>query len=153
LVDHVGDAAGIDAVHFVGEDDLGEDAEHRVRVDAPDGEVVVPVLAVVEMEATEHALVEQKGDDVFDVGPGQMVAGIDQHLGPGARLLGESVRHSPVRDVAVVEGGLEGLVLDEQRHALGHRVVPLVKSACHRTFATYKVVLCRVIRAVGKPEA
>jgi 4-amino-4-deoxy-L-arabinose transferase-like glycosyltransferase len=124
LVDHVRDAAGVDAVYLFGEGDLGEDPEDGIGVDAADREVVVGVLAVVEVESAEHALVEEEGHDVLDIGPGQMVAGVDQHLRPGARLLGESVRHSPVGDVGMVEGRLEGLVFDEHRHLGRHRIVP-----------------------------
>ena len=47
--------------------DFVEDAEDGVGIDAAEGEIVVGVFAVVEMESAEHLLVEQPGDDLFDV--------------------------------------------------------------------------------------
>ena len=93
LVEHVGAAVrarphrGIRVL--LGRDQLGEDEEQLIGVDRADGEIVVGVLAAVEVEAAQPALIEQDGDDMLDVGALGMVAGIDQHLG-----LGPSFWHS-----------------------------------------------------------
>ena len=76
LVDHVGDVRrAIARLH-----DLHEDIEELERVLASDDEVVVGVLAGVEVEAAELPLAQQERHDVRDVGALGMVAGVDEHL-------------------------------------------------------------------------
>jgi hypothetical protein len=65
---------------------LVEDAEDLVGIDGAEGEVVVGVAAVVEVEAAEQAGVEQPGDDLLDVLRVVVVAGIDQDAGLRAGL-------------------------------------------------------------------
>jgi hypothetical protein len=43
-----------------------------------------------------------------------VVAGVDQNAGLRAGLARKVGGHAPVGDVGVIEGGLEGLVFDEQ---------------------------------------
>jgi hypothetical protein len=54
----------------------------------------------------------------------QVMAGVHQHLGLRPGGLGEEVGHAPVGDVGVIERRLEGLVLDQHGHVLGHGLVP-----------------------------
>ena len=70
-----------------GIDDLVEDQEELQRVDRAGHQVVVGVLAVVEVEAAQLVLVEQDRDDVLDVDARGMVAQVDQHLGPWSEAL------------------------------------------------------------------
>ena len=95
-------------------DELGEDQEELERVDRPDDEVVVGVLAVVEVKAAETILVVEQRDDLLDVGPLRVVAEVDEDAGALAEFLADQQRAAPVGQVGGVEGGLEELVLDEQ---------------------------------------
>ena len=113
LVDHEGDGG---ARVIADGEDFVENAEELVGVDGAQGEVVVGVLAVVEVESAECVCGEQPGDDLLDVGALVVVAGVDEDLGLRTGAAGELKRHAPVGDIGVVEGGLEGLVLDQ--HAL-----------------------------------
>ena len=58
-----------------------DDEEELVRVDRPDGEVVVAVLRVVEVEAAESAGHRQAAHDLLDVRVRQVVAEVDEALG------------------------------------------------------------------------
>jgi len=98
---------------------LMEDAKHLVRVDRAEGQVVVRIAAVVEVEAAEHLLREQPRDDLLDVLRQVMMAGVDEHARLRPRRARQQQRHAPVADVGVIEGGLERLVFDEQ--PLGRR--------------------------------
>ncbi len=64
---------------------LMEDAEDLVRIDGAHGQIVVGISAVVEVEAAEHAEIEQPRHDLFDVLRLIMMARIHQHLGARAR--------------------------------------------------------------------
>ena len=112
LIDHVGDGQRLPGP-LLGGDDLVEDAEHLVGIDAAYGQIVVGVFAVVEVEAAQDVLVDQPGHDLLDVLPLVMVPRIDKHKRSLARLPGQHGRHAPIGNVGVVEGRFEGLVLDE----------------------------------------
>ena len=105
--------------------DLAHDPEQLERVDRADDQIVVRVLAVVEVEAAEQPLCEQERDDLLDVRSLRVVAGVDEHLGLRAEPAADERRGSPVGQVGAVEAGLEELVLDEQPHAGGERGVEL----------------------------
>ena len=103
-------------VELVAVRELDHDPEELERVDRADDEVVVRVLAVVEVEAAEQVLGEQASDDLLDVGALRVMAGVDEHAGLRAEASAEEGRGAPVGQVCGVEGGLEELVLDEQGH-------------------------------------
>ena len=71
LVDHEGDRrcgrCGRRVV--LRERDLAHDPEELERVDRSDDQVVVGVLAAVEVEAAEQALGQQERDDLLDIRP------------------------------------------------------------------------------------
>ena len=94
LVDHVGDLRHLAAVGGK-EMDFVEDAEDLVGVDRAERQVVIGVFAVVEVEAAEHVLVEEPRHDLLDVDRVVVVAGVDEHLGARASLLGIEERHAP----------------------------------------------------------
>src|SRR5919112_291815 len=60
---------------------LAEDQEELERVDRPDDQVVVGVLAVVEVKAAEPPLLVEQGDDLLDVHPVRVVAEVDEDAG------------------------------------------------------------------------
>ena len=62
------------------ERNLPHDPEELERVDRADDQVVVGVLAVVEVEAAEQALGQQDGHDLLDVRSLWMVPGVHEHL-------------------------------------------------------------------------
>ena len=94
--------------------ELEEDQEQLERVDRADDQVVVGVLAVVEVEAAEPALGVEQRDDLLDVHALGVVAEVDQHARAVAELLAGQQRGAPVGEVGGVERRLEELVLDQQ---------------------------------------
>ena len=135
-----------------GRDELGEDQEQLERVDRADDQVVVRVLAVVEVEAAEPALVRQEGDDLLDVGALGVVAEVDEHAGARAEPHAGEHGGAPVGQVGRVERGLEELVLDEQLLLLGQRGVDLLEAAEQPPAARAQVVLAGVVRPVREPQ-
>ena len=101
--------------------DLAHDPEQLERVDRADDQVVVRVLAVVEVEAAEQPLGQQQRDDLLDVRALRVVAGVDEHLRLRAEAAADQRGRAPVGQVGAVEGGLEELVLDEQPHSVGQQ--------------------------------
>ena len=83
-------------------------------IDRPDDQVVVAVLAIVEVEAAEPAHAVQKRDDLLDVDALGVVTEVDEHLRAVAELLADEQGGAPVGQIGGVEGGLVELVLDEQ---------------------------------------
>ena len=83
-------------------------------IDADD-QVVVGVLAVVEVESAQKPFGEKQRDDLLDVRPLRMVAGVDQHLRLRAETAADDRGRPPVGEIGAVEAGLEELVLDEKR--------------------------------------
>ena len=151
LVDHVVDRKHL--IRFAFElDDLEQDSEDAVGIDRSDREIVVRVMTVVEVKATQHPLVQQERHDVFDVLAEKVMPGVDQNLRPRPRRTGERGGHAPVRDVGVVEGGLERLVLHEHPHRRRHRVVHLPQRRFEPAFSPSEVPLPRVVRSVREPE-
>src|SRR5258708_4328482 len=155
LIDHVaGGARGLGAQPGAeaGGDQLVEDEEQLVGVDGARDQVVVPVLAVIEVEAAQPPLVEEDGDDLLDVDAVRVVTEVDDNFGVLTGLLAEQQGHPPVLNVGVVEGRLVELVLDQQPHRrrqegvdLGHRLLePLLPQP--------EVVLSRGVGAVAPPE-
>ena len=79
LIDHVGDIGGRAGLPFK-KADLVKNAEHLVRVDRAQGQIVIGVAAVVEVESAEQIFGKQPCDDLFDVLRRIMMAGVDQDL-------------------------------------------------------------------------
>ena len=76
--------------------DLPHDPEQLERVDRADDEVVVGVLAVVEVEAAEQLLGQQERHDLLDVRALRVVAGVDEYLSLRAEPLAEERGSAPV---------------------------------------------------------
>lgn len=151
LIDHVRDGKVLAAIPL-GQDDLMEDPEELIRIDAAHGEVIVGVLAVVEVKAAQEVLVDEERDDVLDVGTGEVVPGVDQDfgLGPGRPCKGRG--HSPVCNVSVIERRFEWLVLDQHGGAGRKRCVSLLERLSHPSLAIADMALSGIIGAVGKPK-
>ena len=132
--------------------ELEEDQEQLERVDRADDQVVVGVLAVVEVEAAEPALGSQDGDDLLDVRAVQVVAEVDQHLRALAELQAGQQRRAPVGEVGRVEGGLERLVLEQQLLLVGQSPRTPRQAVEHPLAPRHEVVLARVVGAVGEPQ-
>ena len=133
-------------------DQLAEDQKQLERVGRADDQVVVGVLAVVEVEAAETLDGGELGDDLLDVRPVEMVAEVDQNARPLAELLADQQRRAPVGDVGRVKRRLERLVLDEQLLLVGERRVELHQAVEHPLAAPADVVLACIVGAVGKPQ-
>ncbi len=129
-----------------------EDAEDLVGIDGAEGKVVVGVAAVVEVEAAEKAGVEEPGDDLLDVLRGIMMAGIDQNAGLGTGDAGEVGGHAPVGDIGVIEGGLEGLVFDEQALIGSEAVMRGAQGFFHPDDALAHALGAGIVGAVGHPH-
>src|SRR3954452_3795577 len=148
LVDHERDAPSCAGARY-----LAHDPEQLEGVDRADDQVVVRVLAVVEVEAAEQALGEQQSDDLLDVRPLRMVPGVDEHLRLLAQAAAGERGRSPVRQIRAVEAGLEELVLDEQPHARAQGGVDLLEPGEEPLMARAQVVLAGVVRSAREPEA
>ena len=81
-----------------------------------------------------------------------VVAEVDEHLGPLAERLADEQRGAPVGQVGGVEGGLEELVLDEQRLLRRQLGVDLPERVEQPPPACAQVVLAGVVRAVREPQ-
>src|SRR5215208_7014044 len=92
LVDHV-----VDASALLGLYELDVDQEEFERVDGAYDQVVVSVLAVVEVETPEPVLVEEQGDYMLHVDALGVMAEVHQHLRPISELLAHGERRAPVR--------------------------------------------------------
>ena len=88
--------------------------EQLERIDAARIEVVVAVLAVVEVEATEFAELRKARHDHFDIGVRCMVAQIDQAFRLFAQRLCAGEAGAPVGDCGGVERRLEQFMFDQQ---------------------------------------
>ena len=112
---------------------LAEDEEQGERVDRADDQVVVGVLAVIEVEAPQPLPCRDQRHDLLDVGPLRVVAEVDEHAGALAKGLADQQGRAPIRNVRGVEGGLEELVLDKQLLLGRHRRVELARHATMRS--------------------
>jgi hypothetical protein len=105
LVEHVG---GIEARQLLdlGFDQLVEDQEQLEGLDRSGVEVVVAVLAVVEVEARELAELDQPGHDHLDVDVLRVVPEVHERAGPLSELARAVVADSQSFSTGA-EGGSE----------------------------------------------
>ena len=118
----------------------------------PTIEVVVAVLAVVEVKAAEAALVVEHRDDLLDVRALQVVAEVDEHLRALAEPRADGQRGAPVEQVGRVEGRLVGLVLEQQLLLGRQRLVDPRQRLDQPRAARAQVVLAGVVGPVGEPQ-
>src|ERR1035437_346408 len=98
-----------------------------------------------------HSFPTRRSSDL-DVDRVVVMAGVDEHLGARAGLLGQQVGHAPVGDVGRVERGLEGLVLNEHGLLRAELPVQRLEALLEVALALADAALPRVARAVRKPE-
>ena len=157
LVNHVHDLLGgirlnLVAGHFRA-DKLVVDQEQLEGVDRADDQIVVAVLAVIEMEAPQLALGQEQGDDVLDVGTLCMVAQVDQYLRLRSHLDRHEMCHAPIGQVSMIESRLVKLILDEHARVGRQRLVRGGKHLFHTPEAIHDVILAGIVGAVGQPDA
>ena len=158
LIEHVHHFGGIGVRHRIGElvrarfDQFMADTEQLIRIDAANHQVVVAVLLVVQVEATQASLLQEDGHDLLDVGTHRVVTGVHAHLRPLADVLAYAQRLAPVLDVGVIEGGLVELVLQEHAAVVGKRRINFAQRVDQPPAARTKVILTGVIGAVGEPD-
>src|SRR6185295_7512072 len=99
--------------------------EELEGLDGAGVQVVVAVLAVVEVKAAELPELQEARHDHLDVDVGGMVPEVHQGERPLPELAHAVVAGAPVRDDGRVEGGLVELVLDEELEALGQGAIDL----------------------------
>ncbi len=80
------------------------------------------------------------------------MAGIHEYLGLRTGGLRQHQRHAPIGDIGVIEGGLEGLILDQHALSAGQGGVGLLQAFGEPAAAMAHVLRAGVIGAVGKPE-
>ena len=131
---------------------LVEDAEDLVRINRAQGQIIVGIAAIVEMEAAQHAGVQQPRHDLLDILRGIVMAGIHQHPGLRASLGGQVRCHAPVGDVGVIKSGLEGLVLDQQPLVGPERAVRARQRLFQPLDPLADALRAGVVRAVGQPQ-
>ena len=155
LVDHEGHGCGPLCGRRIGAGcrELAHDPEELEGVDGADHEVVVGVLAVVEVEPAEDPLREKERDDLLDIRSLGVVAGVHENLRLRTEAPADERGRSPVGQIGAVEGRLEKLVLDEQPHPGREGGVELLERVGQPRVARAEIVLARVVGAVGEPEA
>ena len=89
---------------------------------------------------------------LLDVGVGQVVAEVDQALGPVAGALGQQQRRAPVVVHRRVERRLVGLVLGVHRPVAGQVGVDLPQPGEHPLELAPEAGLARVVHAVAQPH-
>ena len=133
--------------------ELVVDQEEFERVHAARHQVVIGILAVVEVEAAQPAGVEQERDDLLDVHARRVVSQVHEDLRLGAQREAQRVGRAPVRDVRAVEGRLEEFIFHEHAGVVRQVRVNLLQPLFHAAPAAAQIVLAGVVRAVGKPQA
>ena len=113
LVDHVCDIGRFAGFPFEVAN-LVEDAKHLIRIDGPEGQIVVGIAAIVKVKAAQHVFRQQPGNDLLDVLRRIVMSGVDQDFRLRAGGAREKQRHAPIGDIGVVKGGLKRLVLDQK---------------------------------------
>src|SRR5829696_2341526 len=151
LVDHVRRIEAREPF-ALGEHQLVEDQEERIRSDRSRREIVVAVHRVVEVKATELPCTEQARDDELDVRARQMMSEIDETLRTVAERLREQQRRTPVLYHRGVERRLVRLVLSEQSPVVRCRSVDLLQTFPHAIEAPTQRRLSWKIRAVREPD-
>ena len=71
------------------------------------------------MKAAKPTFIEQLRDNLRNIGPLWMVAGIHQHLRLRTKFLRHEQRRSPVREISGIKRWLEELILDQEAHTSG----------------------------------
>ena len=135
-----------------GGDDLVHDAEELEGIRGADDEVVVGVEARVEVEGAQAPQAHQLGDDELDVRARGMVPGVQDDLGALSERQAVDEARAPVRDIGVVEGRLEELVLQDELLILVQGRVDLGQGVGQAVLALPDGVLPRVVRAVCQPD-
>ena len=138
---------------MLGRHQLVEDQEELERVRRPDDEIVIGVFACVEVESAQPRPIEKLGDDLLDVHPLGVVAGVDEHLGLWTQVEAHRVRRAPVGQVRGVEPWLEKLVLDQQTDPGWQGRVDLPQAVAQTPGSRTEVILARIVGAVGEPQA
>ena len=98
LVDHVGERRHRPAAVL---EQLEHHEEELVGADRADGEVVVAVLRVVEVEAAEPAGHRESRDDLLDVRVREVVAEVDEAAAPAGRRACASSSDEPQSEMTV----------------------------------------------------
>ena len=129
-----------------------EDAEYLVGVDGAEGEIVIGIAPVVEVESAEQVGVQQPRDNLLDVLREIVMAGIDQDTRLRAGLAAQVRRHAPVGNIGVIEGGLKGLVLDEQVLIGSEMVVRCAERVSSQTMRSADALRAGVVGSVSKPK-
>src|SRR5207237_7481994 len=105
-----------------------KDHEELERLDRSRIEVVVSVLAVVEMKPAELAELDQPGNNHLDVQVRRVVPEVHEALDARAELARAPVAHTPLIDHGRIERGLVELVLEKQAPAVGQRPYDLAQA-------------------------
>ncbi len=150
LVDHVchiGECAGFPGVGV----NLVEDAEDLVGIDRPKRQIVIGVSAVVEMEASDHPVMEQPGDDLLNILGLIVMTGVHQHVSLWTGRACQQEGHSPVGNISVIERGLERFVLDQETLFGIQSGVDLFQCFLEPSNSVSNTLAAGIVRAVGKP--
>src|SRR4030095_5515259 len=148
LVEHVRGVEIGDSVHFRVNEFI-EDQEELERFDRTRVEVVVPILAVVEVEAGEFSELYQPRHDHFDVDVRRMMSQINQALRLRAELRGAVIARAPVVDDRRIESRLVKLMLYKTPPVVGQRPVDLAQAFEVAFEGAAKALLPRKVSAVA----
>src|SRR5262249_25793509 len=113
LVNHECDIRTFSRLPLV-KQDFVENAKHLVGINRSQGKVVIGIATVIEMESAQHVFGKQPCNNLLDIFGKIMMSGIDQYSCLRSGRPRQQQRHAPVRDVSMIESGLEGFVLHEK---------------------------------------
>nr|GEU28680.1 hypothetical protein [Tanacetum cinerariifolium] len=126
--------------------------EQLERIDAARIEVVVAILAVVEVETAQLAELRKTRHDHFDVGVGRVVAQIHQALGLVAQRLRAGKAGAPVGNGGGIERRFEQFMFDQQVPVGRQRRVDLARAFQVAFQRAAQVVLAGEVGAVAHPH-
>src|SRR5581483_602151 len=133
-------------------DQFVEDEEQLKRLDRSRVEIVVTVLAVVEMKAGEFTELNEPRDDHLDVYVRRMMAEINQAEGLGAKLTRTVITCAPVVDYRRIESRFIKLMLDEHAPVVRQRRVNLAHTFEIAFQRVAKVLLPGKVPPIANPN-
>ena len=101
----------------------------------------------------EAAFIEEGCHDVFDVCVVSVMPGVHEDLSVWPEVLTNQEAGSPIREVGCVKCRFEELVFDQHLNARGKRGVALRKRVLQAMATRPKVILPRVVSAIGEPDS
>src|SRR5579872_6831494 len=129
-----------------------EDAEDLVGIDRAERQVIIGVTAVVEVEAAQLLLPQQPRNNLLDVLTRVVMPRIHQDNCLLAHMPAHGQRHAPVRQIRVVEGRFERLILQQHALVLAQTCMHGAQDLLHPVDPAADALRPGVVRSIGQPD-